>query len=95
MKNGVRLGVWVFKNLKFAELVMKQVDSSFSPHYNRSEYERFVYRGIGQELEVDFKKGNQKGLDVLGSDCFTERLIMEKPKLQHYQVCTRDLAEVV
>jgi putative transposase len=64
-------------------------------HSEEIEYEKFIYRGIGQELEIDFNNGNQKGLDVLGTDCFTERLILEKPKIQTYQVCTKDLVEVV
>ncbi|MGK0182671.1 MAG: putative transposase [Halioglobus sp.] len=44
----------------------------------RKGYCDFIYRGIDVEPTIDFETGNQKGVDILGNDVFTENLILEK-----------------
>jgi hypothetical protein len=75
----------------------KRVIDRFQGKVNspQQEYESYIFRGVGVDLEHDFKQGNQKGLDVLGSDAFTERLIFENIDSGSMVIGTEDLVEAV
>ncbi|MFT5319661.1 MAG: putative transposase [Chlamydiales bacterium] len=49
---------------------------STNPKEAHQRYIQFLYRGIDEEAPIDFKKGNQTGLDVLASDTFTQNLLL-------------------
>jgi putative transposase len=58
------------------------------------KYSEYIYKGIGKEVSINFESGNQKGLDVLGDDTFTEKLIFKHALSQPRKQSTDELLQI-
>ena len=71
--------------------VLKRFDETASKAIEK--YVSYIYKGIGKKIEIDFKRGNQRGLDVLGDDIFTEKLIWEYAAEKTFSHSVHDIIE--